>query len=187
MARWRSDAMSAGEPRLEPREAPDFAGTWESDTVAFEDATRFSIELETARAWNGGVPDSDRADTLVRSYCSKVRRSPNTLVGRLAGAFKLDNVGIVTLSFVLLAYMSNKGSFNTFRLGSLACGFSIPDLALFRKRLNDGTGFMRLMDKFENDIFPKPEVLSMAPGNDYWWSRLRREIASLPVHAQRNE
>jgi hypothetical protein len=163
----------------------DFAGRWESDERLFEDGCRFIKRLERARAWRGGIPDSRHAEELIRHFCSKVRRSPDTLVGRLAHGHKLDNAGIVAVIMVLLAYLSDCGSFNMFTIGTLACGLSIPELARFRRHIEDGTAFMRLLEKHDANLFPRPEVIHMGPGNDHVWSRLREEIAALPVREGR--
>ena len=165
----------------------DFAGRWESDERLFEDGCRFVKELEVARAWNSGIPDSGHADELIRHFCAKVRRSPDTLVGRLAHGHKLDNAGIVATALVLLAYLSSHGEFNVFYVGTLVAGLSIPDLARFRKHLDCGTSFMRLMEMHASNLFPKPEIIQMDSGNDHCWTRLREEIAALPVKEQRDD
>lgn len=98
----------------------DFHGIWESDTAALEDGCRFVKELEAARAWHAGVPNGQHADELIQHFCLKVRRSPDTLLGRLSRGYKLDNTGIVAIAMVLLAYVSDCGSFNMFTIGTLA-------------------------------------------------------------------
>ena len=165
----------------------DFAGRWESDERLFEDGCRFVKSLEQVRAWHGGIPDSEHADKLIKHFCAKVRRSPDTLLGRLAHGHKLDNAGIVTVALVLLGYLSSHGNLNMFYIGTLVAGLSIPELARFRKHLENGTGFMRLLEKYEPNLFPKPEIIQMDSGNDHCWTRLREEIAALPVKEQRDD
>jgi hypothetical protein len=46
---------------------------------------------------------------------------------------------------------------------------------------------MRLLEKHDANLFPRPEVICMSGGNDHCFRQLREEIAALPVHAQRNE
>ena len=134
----------------------DFHGIWESDTAALEDGCRFVKELEAARAWHAGVPNGQHADELIQHFCLKVRRSPDTLLGRLSRGYKLDNTGIVAIAMVLLAYVSDCGSFNMFTI-------------------------MRLLEKHGSNLVPRPPIIGMSSGNDYWWGPLRREIEALPV------
>ncbi len=159
----------------------DFHGIWESDTAALEDGCRFVKELEAARAWHAGVPNGQHADELIQHFCLKVRRSPDTLLGRLSRGYKLDNTGIVAIAMVLLAYVSDCGSFNMFTIGTLACGLSIQEVARFRRHIENGTSFMRLLEKHGSNLFPRPPIIGMSSGNDYWWGPLRREIEALPV------